>query len=158
MTMTLSKEQAYQVRMARWEGWRRLAKHLPNHHILAVELLRTRGDQTAAVFTVVKHHEPIQYIVRGDSRGRIREGVRQAEPGGKPEDCDPKGFNPHAPGPGPRMAGAMALMVSTEEPVDANSIAMGEPPPKEPPPPGVIALASVMLASAFDVGEQVPTT
>jgi hypothetical protein len=169
--MTLSKEQAYQVQMAKWEGWRRLAKQLPDHHLLAVELLRTRDDQTAAVFTAVRNHEVVQFVVRGDARGRVTDPVRKPDQGGgPPDDCGPHGHGPghqgYGPGPGgqgPRFTGpetrvAMAMMAVTTEPVDANSIALGEPPPKDPPPPGIIALASVVMPAAFDVGDQLPTT
>jgi hypothetical protein len=37
----------------------------------------------------------------------------------------------------------------------AYSIALGQPPPQQPPEPGFTAVGSVMLPSAFDIGEQV---
>src|SRR6185295_795562 len=68
----ISNDEMTKVRLARLEGWKQLAKQLPNHHILSVELMRTRNDETAAVFTVVRHHQPVQFLVRADSRGRVK--------------------------------------------------------------------------------------
>jgi len=133
----VSKE-VHDVRVARWEGFKRLARKLPNHHILSVELIRTRHDETAAVFTVVRHHEPVQYVVMGDARGRVKTY------GGE-----------H------RAAGAVASMEAITladgpmNAVDPDIIALGEPPPKEPPPPGIVAVGGGLLAAAFDVGELV---
>ncbi|MGH9889480.1 MAG: hypothetical protein ACREBE_28365, partial [bacterium] len=73
MTMSkISNDELQKVRLARMEGWKQLAKQLPDHHILSVELVRTRNDETAAVFTVVRHHQPVQFLVRADSRGRVK--------------------------------------------------------------------------------------
>lgn len=71
----VTNEQVQQVRQARWEVWRQMAKDMKNHQVLAVELLRTRKDETIAVFTVVRNGEPVQFLVRGDSRGRLLVGT-----------------------------------------------------------------------------------
>jgi hypothetical protein len=191
----LSQDQVSSVRKARWEAWQRLAKELPEHHILAVELLRVDNDETAAVFTVVRERGVVQHVVRADARGRIKApGKPQTDqrfdrkhehklehklelgglelglklgfshdhtPGQDHGDHghgggDPGGRGDDDCGPGTQRSALMAQaqLRPTEEAVDANAIALGEPPPKDPPPPGITSLASVLLASAFDVGEQ----
>jgi hypothetical protein len=154
----MTKDEVYRVQMARWEGWRQLARKLPDHHILAVELLRTANDETAAVFTAVRNQEPIQYLVRGDARGRLKAPVKGDQGGFGPSQGHGHGHGHGRDqddcGPGQHRA-ALALDARGEPPVDANSIALGEPPPKEPPPPGITALAGVILPAAFDLGEQV---
>jgi len=133
----VSKE-VHDVRVARWEGFKRLARKLPNHHILSVELIRTRHDETAAIFTVVRNREPVQYVVMGDARGRVK-----------------------AAGSEHYATVAMASMEATTladgptNAVDPDIIALGEPPPKEPPPPGIVAVGGGLLAAAFDIGELV---
>ena len=163
----ITKDELLKVRLARWEGWKQLAKELPNHHVLSVELVRTRNDETAAVFTVVRHHHPVQFLVRADSRGRLK--PQQIDDG-----CDDHGHHGHGHegkggygthhAPGAQTAEAAHALsaaapiaaAAAEDPVDPNVIALGQPPEKEPPPPGILALGGVLLSSAFDVGEQLP--
>ena len=164
----ISNDELLKVRLARWEGWKQLAKQLPNHHILSVEMMRTRNDETAAVFTVVRHHQPVQFLVRADSRGRVK--ASQIDPG-----CDDQGHvhgHDHGHGQGHSHGGtegrghaveAVALAAPApmaaaagEDPMDPNAIPLGQPPEKEPPPPGIIALGSALLGTAFDLGEQLP--
>lgn len=78
----VTKEQVQQVRLARWEAWRQMAREMKNHQILAVELLRTRGDETIAVFTVNRNGEPVQFVVNGDSMGRLSTGRDDHQGGG----------------------------------------------------------------------------
>lgn len=80
--LKVSKEQVQQVRLARWEAWRQMAKEMRNHQILAVELLRTRNDETIAVFTVSRNGEPVQFVVKGDSMGRVSTGRDDHHEGG----------------------------------------------------------------------------
>jgi len=195
----ITKDQAEQVRMARLEGWRRMAQEMKNHHILSVELLRTRQDTTAAVFTVNRNGEVVQYIVRGDSQGRLEVGGKDPRDGGHEHhehhhhhhhhhhhehghECGDDhgrhehGHHEHGHEPGyavqaqtaqaepttqlgqVRQAFMAMALAPAEDPADPNIIALGEPPPKQDPPPGIIAVGGVLLASAFDVGEQVPTS
>jgi hypothetical protein len=141
------------VRESRMAVWEQMAKHMKNHHVLAVELFRTDQDQTVAVFTIVKDGRPVQQVLQGDARGmRVRPVM-------------PRDNHCHVPIWKELEATVMStLMMSTavaaELPADgdegaAYSIALGQPPPKQPPEPGVTAVGGVMLASAFDVGEQV---
>ena len=211
-------EQVEQVRMARLEGWRRMAKEMKNHQILSVELLRTRQDETAAVFTVSRNGEIVQFLVRGDSRGRL---IVPAEPRDDDhehhhhhhhhhhhdhhehghhehghhecaDDHDHRDHGRHDRGhehgrdrgyavqfaeSGASMQAeaaatgqvsplgqvrqafmAMAAAAPADDPTDPNIIALGIPPPKQEPPPGIAAVGGVLLASAFDVAEQVPTS
>lgn len=132
-------KEVHDVRLARWAGFKRLAKRLPNHQILSVELVRTRHDETAAVFTVVKDQEPVQYVVMGDANGR----VRVVEPGQL------------APA---SSAGSMDAITLADGPVNAadpDVIALGQPPLKEPAPPSIMAVGAGLLSAAFDVGELV---
>ncbi|HEU4730287.1 MAG TPA: hypothetical protein VFT22_20460 [Kofleriaceae bacterium] len=130
------------VKAARWEGFRQLAKRLPDHHVLAVELVRTSRDQTAAVFTIVRNHEPFQTVVIGDSRGRV-----------DPKNCHfrPEAhLEPHA---------AAELRVAADDDigiVSPDGMALGDPPVKQPPSPGVVAVGSALLSVAFDVAEEGP--
>ena len=129
--MSVTKKQAQQARMAEFEGWKGQEKVLGRHRILSVELVRTRDDKTAAVFTVFKDHKPTQYVVHGDCRGRVdteahteaRLMARATDDGSDPTESD---------------------------------MALGSPPPKEPPPPGIVALGAGLLSIGFDLGEQVP--
>lgn len=132
---TISKE-AKDVLLARWEGFRRLASKLPNHHILAVELFRTLKDETIAVFTVVEKGEPVKYVVTGDSRGRVSDCPAQSHEGSK------------------GITHALEARAANE-PVDPASMAYGNPPPTEPTPPGVAAVAEASLSLVFNTGEHV---
>lgn len=136
----VSKEQMRDVKLAKWEGFKRLAKQLPNHHILSVELIRTSHDETAAVFTVVKHHEPIQYVVVGDAHGKVKAS-----------------YHAHAlseAGGGEKAA--LEVKCAADDPSSPDGMALGGPPPKQPPPPGLLALGGCLLATAFEVGELLP--
>jgi hypothetical protein len=133
------------VKLAEWEGYRRLAKRLPDHHILAVQLIRTSNDQTAAVFTFVKNHEPFQTVVMGDSHGRVN-----------PNDCHPRMRSPGEP-----HFAAEAMHVAADvmgDVVSPDGMAVGDPPVKQPPMPGAIALGGSLLSVAFDTGENVSTS
>jgi hypothetical protein len=136
--MMVAKE-VHDVRIARWAGFKRMAKRLPNHHILSVELIRTRHDETAAVFTVVRDHEPVQYVVMGDAHGRVKV----------------VGFDQLATastGAATSME-AITLADGPANAADPDIIALGQPPLKEPPPPSIVAIGAGLLAAAFDVGE-----
>ena len=163
--MTISPEQVREVRAALWQGWIRMAKELPNHHILSVELLRTHNNETAAVITAVKDHVPVRYVVRGDASGRLKPNAT--------EHCDPHdkhGHGEHGHGdPNPRSAAApvmaapvmaatvMAAPLSgSDGGLTPEGMALGEPPPQQDPRPGIIALGGSLLSVAFGVGEQVP--
>jgi len=132
-----------QVRAARWEAWEQMASKLRDHHILSIELLRTQQNETLAVFTVVKDGKPVQYVLRGDSSGaNLRALVTH--------HCPPIKVGPfhHV------EALVMAALTSTSDTgVSADSIAMGEPPPKQPPPPEIVSLGSSLLPTAFNLGE-----
>lgn len=56
---------------ARWEGFKRLAKTLPDRQILAVELFRTPADETIAVLVTVRNGEPVRTVITGDARGQL---------------------------------------------------------------------------------------
>jgi hypothetical protein len=156
--VSLSKE-VRDVKVARWEGFRRLAKRLPNHHVLSVELLRTRNDETAAVFTIVRDGRPFQTVVMGDANGRVH-----------PHDCGPRQWmldmdardaaaqDAAAQGTEPQAAAMMTAADDAGDTGDAepDGFAFGGPPPKQPPEPGVIATGTVLLAAAFNLAEQVP--
>jgi hypothetical protein len=139
--VTLPKA-ARDVKLAEWEGFKRLAKRLPNHHVLAVELIRTSNDRTAAVFTIVKNHEPFQTVVMGDSHGRVN-----------PNDCHPR-----VASPADAHVAAEARLVAADDigEVSPDGMALGDPPIKQPPMPGVIALGGSLLSVAFDTGEHGP--
>jgi hypothetical protein len=151
-----------------------MAKELPNHHILSVELLRTHNDETVAVITAVKDRMPVRFVVRGDASGRVKLGpVEHREPNDR-----------HGPGevgyadqghldPSPRlaatamaapvaasmaapMAAPMASLIGGDGGVTPEGMALGEPPPQQPPRPGMIGIGGALLAVAFGAGEQVP--
>lgn len=133
-----------QVRTARWEGWKRMAAKLPDHHVLSVELFRTEANETLAVFTVVKSGRPVQHILRGNAWGTKVRALVPAHHDGSPIRV----------GPSHHVEAMLLSTLATTEDGEAYSISLGEPPPKQPPDPGIVALGTVMLASAFDVGEQ----
>src|SRR4029079_12977432 len=126
----ISNDELMKVRLARMEGWKQLAKQLPNHHILSVELVRTRNDETAAVLTIVRHHQPVQFLVRADSRGRVK--ANQIDPG-----CDDHGHghgHGHDHGQGGyegkashgveavALSATAAPLAAAEDPLDPNAI------------------------------------
>ena len=132
----------HDVLVARWEGFKRLAKKLPDHHILAVELIRTLDDQTVAVFTTVRNGEPVRSVVVGDAHGRV-----------DPSDCKPRATETsHAVAP-------MEMKLALDPPgADPASMALSGPPPHQPSRPGVVAVGAGLLGAAFDVGELVDTS
>jgi len=147
----VSKEMVDAVRMARWEEWERMAKQLPRgHHILSVELLRINRNETAVVLTVVHDHRLVQYELRADDKGGNPRPVisRQHLPGG----CHEPGFEKLMP----HLAGFITkdASASGDGSVTANSVAIGDPPPKEPPAPGAVALGTSLLTTTFNLGEQ----
>ena len=172
---SVTNEQVQQVRRARWEVWRQMAKDMKNHQVLAVELLRTQKDQTIAVFTVVRNGEPVQFLVRGDSRGRLLvdndgrgdEHHEHHHHHGHHHGHHDHGHHEHgdhgdrgyavqsAQLEGGQMMAMMALAAS-EDPASPDIMATGDPPPKQPPPPGFTAAGGVMLGTACDMAENLP--
>lgn len=134
---TVSRE-VHNVLVARWEGFKKLAKVLPDHQILAVELIRTLNNETVAVFTTVRRGEPIRTVVRGDARGRVKANTRD-----------------HSRTIDSAEAALMAARAApaTDPAEDPGVVALGEPPPKQGGTPGIIAVGSALLAETFDVAE-----
>ena len=132
-----------------WSGVPRAAycsaSKLPNRHVLAVELVRTFEDETAAIFTVVRNGEPIRTVVIGDAQGRVK---------AQQKECSPR-------------LRAMMMADSSEESAAAAgeadgdptpNFSLGRPPITQDPEPGIVALASALLPSAFNLGEHVDTS
>lgn len=147
MTQFGSKD-VREYRAAEWEGYRRLAKLLPDHHVLSVQLIRTRTNETAAIFTTVRHGQPVRSVLMGDARGRAY--PNQYEPQ-HDEDCGPNG---------PRIeAFAQVTPVGGDsdgsDQMTPDTVAIGSPPVKQPITPGLIALGTTLLAATFDLGEVV---
>jgi hypothetical protein len=131
-----------------------MAKELPNHHILSVELLRTHNDETVAVITAVRDHMPVRFVVRGDASGRVKPGIADhCEPHDKHGQGEHGHGDPHAR----HAAPAVAAMLGMDSEVTPEGMALGEPPPQQSPRPGMIAVGGALLSVAFGVGEQVPT-
>jgi hypothetical protein len=133
------------VRQARLDSWQRMAKQLPDHHVLAVEMYRTDRDTTLSVFTLVKHGRVVQEVLQGDGRGlNVRPVVSRAEL------CNPLpiGRSLHV-----ESLLMMAPAAAGDGDVSAYSIAYGEPPPKQPTEPGIVAAGGVGMANAFDTTE-----
>jgi hypothetical protein len=114
---------AHDVMAARWEGFRALANQLPDHEVLAVELIRTRDDTTVAVFTVVESGTPIKYAVTGDAHGNVPSAEAQTA-----------------------VSGKVALEGGGLDPA---IVAAGNPPPTEPTTPGVVAAGRDLLPAVF---------
>jgi hypothetical protein len=140
----MAAKEVHDVRLARWEGFKRLARRLPNHHILSVELIRTRRDETAAVFTVVRNHVPVQHVVMGDAYGRV-----------KPTNGGP--YRTASDDTSDQME-VITLAEGPTNAADPDIIALGQLPSMEPPPPGIVAVGAGLLAAAFDVGELIPAS
>jgi len=132
---TLSDE-VEQVMAARWEGFRSLARQLPNHATLAVELLRTRQDETLAVFTVVENGALIKYASRGDLNGRAASRDQAVLNQGVPS----------------------SVLVADDGSIDPSIVAVGHPPPLEPTRPGIVAVGEALLSVAFNADEEVDTS
>lgn len=151
----VSKEMVDAVRMGRWEEWQQMAKDTPRgQHILSVELLRTSQRETAIVLTLIQNGRLVQVELRGDAKGHNPKPVISQRYA--PQDCEQ--VESGAPLPLAAMPQIEAL-VSMGGPDGgdgggiANSVAIGEPPPKEPPEPGAVALGSSLLQDTFDLGE-----
>jgi len=173
----VSKEQVEQVVDARWAAFERMARetNLPNHHILSIELLRRpHREQTLAVITAVKDRKAVQYVLVADAHGGRPRPVITVEPCHPPKhatypDASPihlSALNTHAftlPTPslsgsaaaGAPVARAAMAAATLDDPADPDSIPLGVPPPKEDPPPSIVALGTVLLATTFNLGEQV---
>lgn len=136
----MSKE-VHDLIVARWEGFKTLAKTLPNHHILAVELFRTLRDETTAVFTVVRHGEPVRYVVTGDAHGRVKADNRD-----------------HCETPNKALASLNSQSLVPDGGMDPSAVAIAEPPPHQPGTPGIVAVGAALLSGAFDVAEFVDTS
>jgi hypothetical protein len=141
-----------------------MAKELPNHHILSVELLRTHNDETVAVITAVKDHMPVRFVVRGDASGQLKPGIKDhCDPHAK-HGHDEHGHGEHGHGeyghgdPNAKHAvSAMAMKLNApDDTVTPEGMALGEPPPQQPPRPGMIGIGGALLAVAFGAAEQVP--
>jgi hypothetical protein len=147
-----------------------MARELPDYHILSVELLRTQGNETLAVFTVVRDRRPVQYVLQGDATGANLRALVWRDRG---EDCAMT--SPRRPSKGaPRTGVDQGKRVLT-------GVHLGEPPPKQPPPrgippvmalfapgdgstegivpgeeppiPGIVSLGMSLLTTAFNLGE-----
>ena len=125
------------VSVARWRGFQRLADRESAHQILAVELFRTLDDQTAAVFTLSKNRRPARYVATGDGSGKLGSTSCSAQ-----NDAMNAGAAP-----------SNALSAADGSAADPGIVALGHPPPEEPVTPGIVAVSSVLLGAAFDVGE-----
>jgi hypothetical protein len=130
------------VKIAQWERFASLAAKLPDHHVLAVELTRTFDDRTAAIFTVVRNRKPVRSVVFGDARGQVK----------PPHECQPE----------PRKAMELSTMEAeaqpqalVDDPDQSPNFSLAQPPVQQDPSPGLVALASSLLPSAFNVGEHV---
>src|SRR5882724_3057435 len=132
------------VKVARWEGFKQLAKRLPDHHVLSVELVRTEHDETAAVLTIVRDGQPVQYVVMGDAQGRVKPQQREPDPDKPRADAQPT----------PHLAMAAGTSPSGDGSASPASVALGEPPVKQPPTPGIVAFGSALMTTTFALGEQ----
>ncbi|HEX3762364.1 MAG TPA: hypothetical protein VHW23_26870 [Kofleriaceae bacterium] len=134
------------VRQARMDSWQQMAKQLPDHHVLAVEMFRIDRDRTVAVFTLVRNGRVVQEVLQGDGRGL---NVRPVAPRAT-QPCPPLDLG--------RQFQVEALMMPDAAPTlgDAGvvaSVAVGDPPPKVPVEPGIVAVGGVGLQNSFDTGE-----
>ena len=135
----VSKE-IHDVLVARWEGFKRLARALPQHHILAVELIRTLKDETIAVFTVRQDGEPLRYVVTGDARGKVK------------IECQSSATTSDT-----RHLIEVTAAID-DGAADPAAVSLGRPPPTQPVTPGIVAIGEGLLGAAFDVGEFVDTS
>lgn len=152
------------VRQARMDSWQRMAKDLPDHHVLAVEMFRVDRNTTVSIFTLVRNGRVVQEVLQGDGRGL---GVKPVVP--RVEQCAPINLGrqfhidallvpPPPPPPAPATTAAATPAATPAATSDsgggsAYAIAYGEPPPKEPPKPGIIAVGGTGMQNAFDTGE-----
>jgi hypothetical protein len=132
-----------------------MARDLPDHHVLAVEMFRVDRNTTLSVFTLVRHGKVVQEVLQGDGRGL---SVKPVAPRGRP--CPPihlgRQFHIDALVAPVALAPA-ALAAAAGETGDGGitpaSIAYGEPPPQDNPRPGVIAVGGTGMQNVFDTGE-----
>lgn len=128
-----------------------MAKEMPRgHHVLSVELLRINRNETAVVLTVVQNHRLVQYELRGDAKGGNPRPVISRQH--VPAACNEPGYEKLVP----HLAAFITRDATTSGdggPI-ANSVAIGDPPPKEPPQPGAVALGGSLLTTTFNLGEQ----
>ncbi|HEX3483074.1 MAG TPA: hypothetical protein VHT91_49025 [Kofleriaceae bacterium] len=135
------------VRQARMNSWQRMAKELPDHHVLAVEMFRVDRNTTVSIFTLVRKGRVVQEVLQGDGRGL---GVKPVVPR-TATPCPPinlgREFHIDA------LMAPLAPAAPTDDGTNAYSIAYGDPPPKQPPEPGVIAVGGTGMQNTFDTGE-----
>jgi hypothetical protein len=124
----------HDVVVARWEGFKRLAKTLPDRHVLAVELFRTPADETIAVFITVHNGEPVRTVVTGDARGQLSS---QAQAAGQPF----------------RAPASLAAAVSGGA-VNPASMALGQSLSQQAPTPEMIDVGRGLLGAAFNVAAE----
>lgn len=151
----LSKE-VHDVKSAEWEGYKKMAAALSDHHVLSVQLIRTRHNETAAVLVLVRDGQPVQQVVFADERGRVFPGQ------GKPQD---DGSKPRSDdGSKPRVqTEALVAQAASGPPVpmsldggggaSPDGMALGQPPISEPPSAAALAIASAALPTVMDLGE-----
>lgn len=139
------------VRQARWDSWQRMAKELPDHHVLAVEMFRVDRNTTVSIFTLVRRGRVVQEVLQGDGRGL---GVKPVVPRTTvtaTAPCPPinlgREFHIDA------LMAPIAPAATTDNGGSAYAIAYGDPPPKQPPEPGVIAVGGTGMQNSFDTGE-----
>lgn len=127
----LSRE-VQDVVAARREGFKRLAKALPDREVLAIELIRTRDDEIAAVLTLVENGEPVRYVVMGDATGNALSLEHQRRAA--------KASKTFAARSGGLFAAALTIPPSAFDglPLDPSTIAISTPPPHGPVRPGVV--------------------
>lgn len=135
------------VRQARMDSWQRMAKELPDHHVLAVEMFRVDRNTTVSIFTLVRRGRVVQEVLQGDGRGL---GVKPVVPR-TTVPCSPinlgREFHIDA------LMAPIAPAAITDDGTSAYSIAYGDPPPKQPPEPGIIAVGGTGMQNSFDTGE-----
>ncbi len=158
--LIVSKE-VRDIRAAEWEGFKRLAKHLPNHQVLGVNLIRTRNNLTAAVFTVVRNGEPVQMVVLGDARGQLlpnQDFPRRADGSACSHEHVLFALQSDVTGDGSGGStdpATTAGLPSSGDPGDTmpDAMAIGQPPVKGPVQPGVVGLAGPLLSAAFGTSQ-----
>lgn len=138
------------VRQARMDSWQRMAKDLPDHHVLAVEMFRVDRNTTVSIFTLVRHGRVVQEVLQGDGRGL---NVKPVAPRREPTTPIHLGRQFHIDALMAPLALAPVAPTATDGGVTPASIAYGEPPPKDAPRPGVIAVGGTGMQNAFDTGE-----
>lgn len=134
------------VRQARMDSWQQMAKQLPDHHVLAVEMFRVDRDRTVAVFTLVRNGRVVQEVLQGDGRGL---NVRPVAPRAT-QSCSPLDLGRQFQVEALMMPDAMSNLGGGGA---APDVAVGDPPPKVPVEPGIVAVGGVGLQNSFDTAE-----